>query len=161
MISMVLFLGGCKAKKEAASPQGSEIPTVATKPMIIGGNNDVRAIPNATIFRMSGDYVNNVAITLNHDGTLAYYPDPADITANSTPYALGNGWYLNRQGIGPNSRFTSYSFEEYRNLPALPSQKDLISSIIPGAVVTEFIEIPVPVSQAITDPAACKKYIPK
>lgn len=156
-----LFLGGCKAGKEASVSNTSDIPEISTKPMIKGGEKIAKAIPNATIFKISGDYAGNVAITLNEDGTLAYYPDPKDITANSKPYPLGNGWYLNRQGIGKNSRFTSYTFEEYKNLQRPPSHKELLASIIPGSGVSEFIEIPISASKAISNPDLCIPYIPK
>lgn len=156
-----LFLGGCKAGKEASASTSSEPPVISTKPMMKGGQDDVHAIPNATIFRMSGDYSGNVAITLNSDGTLAYYPDPSDITSHTAPYPLGGGWYLNRQGIGPDSRFTTYTFEQYGSLGKLPSHKELLNAVIPGAEVTEFIEIPMSFSQALSEPETCRQFIPE
>lgn len=157
MLSTVLFLGGCCAKKEATP--SADIPTIEVKQSIKGGE-DARILPNATIFRMSGDFANNVAVTLNDDGSLAYYPAPSDITANSAPYPLGNGWYLNRQGIGPKSVFTTYTFDRYRALDVPPTQQQIMGAIIPGSSVIEIREIPVKASEALANPEICLKFLP-
>ncbi len=93
--------------------------------------------PKPTAFRMSGDYADNVAVTLDAQGNLTYFPDPRDITADSKPVPLGDGWWLNRQGLSGNSVFTRYTFEEYSKLKQVPSIKELKASIIPGAKVTQ------------------------
>lgn len=113
----------------------------------------------ATAFKMSGDYVNNVAVSLDAAGNLTYYPAPSDINANSMPISLGDGWYLNRQGLGPASVFTSYTFKEYAALPQTPSRQQIKDAIIPGAMVTEFTELPCTLSQAQADPAAVKAFL--
>lgn len=159
MITCSLFLGACGVKKEDSSTGRATLPVISTRPMLKGGHDETRAIPNATVFKMNGDYADNVAITLNSDGSLAYYPDPSDISSRSTPYPLGGGWYLNRQGIGPDSRFTSYTFEQYRALGKLPSHKELLDAVIPGAYVTEFMELPVTVHEAFANPEICLQYI--
>ena len=158
MISGSLFLGSCRAGKENSS-QNADIPVIQTKPMI-KGNDEMRAVLHATVFRMNGDYADKVAVSLNQDGSLAYYPDPSDISEQSAPKAIGNGWYLNLQGIGPQSKFTSYTFEEYRNLKQPPTHKELLESIIPEASVTEFIELPFTTSEALENPGKCFQYIP-
>ena len=162
-IATGLFLGGCSAKKEtsptAAGAQETP-PAIEVRPLIKGGA-DVYAIPNATAFRMSGDYADNVAITLREDGTLLYYPAPSDLTAQSAPYPLGSGWYLNRQGLGNGSVFTSYTFAEYMALPQAPSQEELLKAVIPGAVVTEIIELPITAADAAADPAKAAALLPQ
>ena len=101
-----------------------------------------RKMLQATAFRMSGDFSDNVGITMGENGMPVYFPAPTDITADSKPVSLGNGWWLNRQGIGPNSVFTSYTFARYAELPMAPDIEQLKNSIIPGARVTEMIELP-------------------
>lgn len=126
------------------------------------GNPDVlRAYPNATVFRMSGDYANNVAVTLSPNGELVYFPAPTDITADSEPVELCEGWWLNNQGIGPNSVFTTYTFAEYASLPTVPSPEQLKNAIIPGAKVTEFMEIPMKISQANQNIEEVKNFLKK
>lgn len=166
----VIFYYFCKMKKSifyatgllllsACSPKPNTVSTTA--------QNNTHSIPpeavaidvqptgmvlKASAFRMSGDYSNNVAVTLNANGGLAYYPAPSDISATSAPKALGDGWWLNRQGLGPNSVFTKWTFEEYHALPSTPSQAEILGAIIPGATVTEFRQLPVSASKAMTMP---------
>lgn len=154
--TFALLLGACGVKKEAATQQ--PVPEITPKYKMVGGG-DYRATLRATVFRMSGDYADNVAVTLNDDGSLAYYPAPSDLGQYSAPLALEDGWYLNRQGLGPKSVFTTYTFEEYRNLPAAPSQSQLLEAVIPGAVVTEFRELPLESSDAIANPSLCIQYL--
>ena len=159
-ITAGLFLSSCKAGKETSPRSSNDVPVISTKPMVKGGQ-DVQFIPNATVFRMNGNYADNVAITLNQDGELAYYPDPTDLAVSSSPFPLENGWYLNRQGIGADSKFTSYTFEEYRSLNSPPTHDQLTGAIIQGATITEFIELPVRLSEALADPQICLQYLPE
>lgn len=95
-------------------------------------------LPKPTAFKMSGDYSDNVAVTLDQQGNLTYFPAPTDITDASVPTPLGDGWYLNRQGLNANSVFTKWTFSEYRNLPSVPTPAEIKAAIIPGARVTDF-----------------------
>lgn len=115
--------------------------------------------PNATAFRMSGDYAGNVAVTLGSNGELTYFPAPSDLTAYSEPISLGNGWWLNCQGIGPNSVFTKYTFAEYSALPQTPTPQQIKLAIIPGAKVTQFIELPMKLNDAVNNINEVKLYI--
>lgn len=116
------------------------------------------AMPSATAFRMSGDYASNVAVTFGPDGELAYYPAPTDITAQSAPVAIGEGWWLNRQGLSANSVFTKWTFEEYAALNTVPSRQEIMEAVIPGARVTEMISLPISLSEALQNPQNCIKY---
>lgn len=115
-------------------------------------------LPRASAFRMSGDYADKVAVTLNPDGTLAYYPDPKDISEMSAPVNLGNGWWLNRQGVADGSVFTNWTFEDYSRLDKVPSREDIINSIIPNARITEIKVLPLSLSEALADPSRCRIY---
>lgn len=121
-------------------------------------NNDVigsapRQLPKATAFRIDGDYSNHVAVTLSPDGKLLYYPAPTDITPNSKPIQLADGWWLNRQGAPAGSVFLKYTFDEYAALPATPTQQELIKAIIPGARFTDFATLPISMTEAEANPA--------
>lgn len=83
------------------------------------------------------------------DGKLLYFPDPRDITAESAPINLGDGWWLNRQGISANSVFTTYTFSQYAALPRVPTAAALKAAIIPGAKVTEMRELPFTPAEAV------------
>ena len=151
--AILIPFSGCKSGKGTAVADDNLQPVVKN----IGGNSTM--YPRATIFTMSGDYADKVAVTFNPDGTLAYFPDPMDITANSAPYSLGNGWYLNRQGLSPNSVFTEYTFDEYKSLKKPPTHQQLKDAVIPGSSVTEFVVLPVNQSEAVVNPEICLKYI--
>lgn len=149
----IMIIFGCSKKTGAVPESNSAQPEVvrAVDPI---GSRPLGMVLKATAFQMSGDYSNNIAITLNEDGTLAYYPAPSDITEASRPIALGNGWWLNRQGLGPNSVFTKYTFDEYEKLPSVPSQADLKAAIIPGAKVSGWKRLSYPAGEAL-------KYLPQ
>jgi len=102
----------------------------------------------ATLFKMSGDYANNVAVTFGPDGNLTYFPAPTDLSAESVPAEVGEGWWLNRQGLGPNSVFTKFTFDEYRALKTVPTPDEIKAAVIPGARVTEFRRLVLPASEA-------------
>ena len=151
----LLMLASCSKKTAETASE----PQFKLQQTVIGGPQ-ANFIPKATIFRMNGPYENNVAVTLNPDGSLQYYPAPTDLTASSEPYDLGNGWWLNRQGIGSNSVFTKWTFDEYRKLKAAPSREEIKAAIIPGSGVTEILELPISISEARSNPGACRKYVP-
>lgn len=153
IFSLMLLAVSCTSHRYSYSPQGqTKSPQKESAPEAIPippVKYPVTAmIPKATAFRMSGDYADNVAITLDADGVITYFPAPSDITADSKPLSLGDGWWLNNQGIGPNSVFTTYTFADYAALPEVPSIEQLKNAIIPGAVVTQFIELPCSINEA-------------
>ena len=116
-------------------------------------------MPKATAFRMSGDYSDNIAITIGNDGKLLYFPAPTDITADSKPISLGEGWWLNCQGISQNSVFTKYTFAEYAELPEVPTIEQLKNAVIPGAKVTEMIALPYTINQSVDNLNEVKEYL--
>ena len=152
MIPALLLVGCSKKTTQPVSEPEPQVEAVQVVQPI--GSRPISTILKATAFQMSGNYSNNVAITLNEDGSLAYYPAPSDITSDSRPVDLGNGWWLNRQGLGPNSVFTRYTFDEYMALPNVPTVDELKAAIIPGAKVTEWKRLTYPAGEAM-------KYLPQ
>lgn len=151
----MLALASCSHKNtENAAGNAVGSGDVITQVVVGGGSvgyrdsKPVNAIPKATAFRMNGNYADNVAVTLNADGSFSYFPDPKDITENSKPISLGNGWYLNRQGISANSVFTKYTFDEYSKLKSVPCIEELKASIIPGSKVVGMQKLPFSISEA-------------
>lgn len=130
------------------SQYGGPVTLPEPAPGRLIGSAPQNVLPKATVFKMTGDYADRVAVTLGPDGRLSYFPDPSDISEFSRPESLGEGWYLNRQGIGPNSVFTKWTFEEYSKLDKVPSVSEIKEAIIPGARVKEFITLPVSFNEA-------------
>lgn len=150
--SLLCGAAGCSHKSASTTAAGTDDGSATvTQAAAIGWRNSkpVTAMPKASAFRMSGDYADKVAITVGADGKLLYFPDPHDITAESAPINLGDGWWLNRQGISANSVFTTYTFSQYAALSRVPSAAALKAAIIPGAKVTEMQELPFTPAEAV------------
>lgn len=148
-------LTACSPKAQSVSANGnndapneSEVAIAQPVPSKELNSRPVLARLKATLFKMSGDYANNVAVTLGPDGQLRYFPAPTDITENSKPEEVGEGWWLNRQGISASSVFTRYTFDEYRKLKTVPTPEEIKAAIIPGARVTEFRQLAIPAEEA-------------
>lgn len=140
-----IFVASCSHKSvQVSATAGGQISAPISEISMRSRNY----IPSATVFKMSGDYANHVAVTLSADGRLQYYPAPSDISSGSIPMEIADGWYLNRQGLSANSVFTKWTFEEYKNLGHTPSQEEILKAIIPGARVTEFRKLPVTSAEA-------------
>lgn len=153
-----LALASCASPKAAVLSGGA---AAVAAPEAVAGGKAVNALPKATAFRMSGDYAGYVAITLGDDGKPIWFPDPRDITEAAEPLELCDGWWLNRQGLGPNSVFTSYTFARYRELPEVPSPAQLLESVIPGARVTGFVTLPCLAWEATDSLALIEEFLQK
>lgn len=148
-VSLICGMAGCSKKvSENGNANSEEVPVAELDPnaRVIGG--PVGLVLNASAFKMTGDYADNVAVTIGPDGNLIYFPAPSDITPNSKPIAIGDGWYLNKQGLGPNSVFTKYTFKEYAALKSTPSIAEIKAALIPGARVSDYMTLPVTASEA-------------
>ncbi len=144
--------GGADAGEDPDAPVKMDMPIENSKPHM--------ARMRATLFKMSGDYANNVAVTLGPDGRLLYFPAPTDLTDESAPQEVGDGWWLNRQGLGASSVFTKYTFDEYRALKTVPTPEEIKAAIIPGACVTDFRQLVLPASEARgLEPKELLKYL--
>lgn len=103
----------------------------------VDSERPVTARPNHVIYRMRDDYANLVPVTLDQNGNIVSYPDPVDIDENSTPVALGDGWYLDRRGVGRNTAFTNYTYAQYHALANVPSIEELKARIIARNAIVE------------------------
>ncbi|MDE7412290.1 MAG: hypothetical protein K2N05_00685 [Muribaculaceae bacterium] len=155
----IVMIMGCSKKNVDNTTRNEPQPEIVAQKVTPTGSRPLSMVLKASAFKMTGDYSNNVAITLNSDGSLAYYPAPSDISSTSRPVDLGNGWWLNCQGISPTSVFTRYTFEEYSKLAQTPTQAELKAAIIPGAYVSEWKQLSVPASQALSNIPAIKEEL--
>lgn len=142
-------LGGCRSTKPAQA--------VAAPEPITGGSYTPQ--PRLVLYKTTVDCANLVPVTLNDSRTqLVSYPAPTDLTDNSTPLVMADGWLLDRRGgIGTNTAFTKYTYSEYRALKQAPSPQQLMQSIVPGARVSATMVCPQ--GYTLTDTAAINSYI--
>ena len=154
---------GCGAKKDVVSvptAHGTRHTAEALPVKVEKGNggllsdNRVGFMPRAVAYRMSGDYADNVPVTLAPDGSLESYPAPSDINAASRPVPLAGGWWLDRRGVSPRSVFTRYTYAGYAALKEAPSPSQLLEAVIPGARVTSVVTLPMTTAEAVADTAA-------
>lgn len=140
----LLMLGACSHKT-----MGDQTIQPSTAPGMVLGT-PAAMLPKATLFKMSGNYADRVAVGYSN-GQLTYYPAPTDISAASAPLEIGNGWWLNRQGLGqtslhggadvPEAEKAYFSCLPWMEIPAMSSERsldpdDAIPRIMWGKYVT-------------------------
>lgn len=126
---ITLFMYSCKTSKknnvskpednEAAVGQKSHHQVVATAPVII--------------YKTTKDYYRNVPVGLSADKlAISSYPDISDIYFEGNlayPTRLEQGYLLDNRGLGPNSVFIKFTYEEYSKLKTTPSPEILYNLI--------------------------------
>lgn len=159
-VCLIVLLSGCvNSKAGQANTSQNGIVAAPTAGIMIGGGTK-SAIPRAVIYQTSCDCDNLVPVNLNLEGTsLLSFPAPTDLSASSTPVNLEKGWLLDRRGIGVNTRFTNYTYEEYRNLSQAPTPSQLLDNINDDCHITKIVKLPISLSEAVSNPQLCNNYI--
>ena len=112
-ITAILALGvaiqACSPSRQTNNsivvPSGTTIDNIE-QPVVIGTKKQM-AYPKAVIYKTNGNFSNNVPITLSADSKkLISFPAPSDITEQTAPIKLSQGYWLDRRGISPNTAFT-------------------------------------------------------
>ena len=116
-------------------------------------------MPKALLYKTTGDYLDNVPVQLNPDGSLLSFPSPADIPASARPVVLANGWILNPMGVTNRTVFTRYTLDEYRRLPQPPAPEEILKAVIPGSKVLMTIQAPMTLGEALADTAAVNRFL--
>lgn len=144
LMAAIALITSCSAQKGSTADDS-----------VVTGTN--AHIPQAIAYQTSGNYNDNVPVTLNAAGDrLVSFPGPGDVSPEaSAPIPLDDGWLLDRRGVSANTAFTTYTYAQYHALSSVPD--NLLESVIPGAVVTRIIRFPVTINQ-IT-PALANKLI--
>lgn len=151
----IAALPACRAAQQSGTPEPVEVDI--DRPLTVTGWNSAKTYPKAVIYKTNGNFADKVPVTLSNDRkSIIAYPAPSDVR-NQQPVALAEGFYLDRRGISPNSAFTRYTYAEYAAMAKAPGARQLKEAIIPGAIVTEIVELPFPVGQAT--PQQCDSLI--
>lgn len=116
--------------------------------------------PKAVVYRTSGECPELVPVTMTASGKeLLSYPAPGDLSSACEPIALTGGWWLDRRGISAASRFTTYTYAEYRAMPEAPAPAEILSHIDDGCVITDIRQLPMTVTEAMADTAAVNRFL--
>lgn len=96
------------------------------------------ASPRAIVYRTRADYSRLVPVLLSADRKqVVSYPARTDVSTRSLPTPLADGWLLDNRGIGANVAFTTWTYEEYRALPATPSSNEILAHIVDADPLVE------------------------
>lgn len=157
--AVALCVTACNSKKTVAVIEEQPVVEVVKVNRPSGGNG-VQALPKAVVYKTNGDFIHNVPVTLSADRKeIVSYPAPSDITENSLPVVLDNGYLLDRRGVNGNSAFLKFTYKEYSELKQAPSIKELKEMIIGGAEVIELVVLPMTLEQALGDISRCNKLV--
>ncbi len=140
-------------------PAQLKINPDSMKQTLIPSQGPAGMMPKAILYKTSGDFLYNVPVQINADGSLISYPAPSDIPENATPVKLKSGWMISPVGVGKNTTFTTYTYDEYRKLEKAPSPEEILKAVIPGSRVTITIQAPMTLQQALADPDAVDRYL--
>ncbi len=126
--------GGCSSSK-----QGLEATDPA--PVAVGvAAQEAAMVPRAVIYRTSAPADSLVPVTVSGDGVLVSFPAPSDL--GEAPVRLADGWMLDTRGVGVDTRFTRFTYADYRALPAAPSPERILEAIDPAVSVTQIVVLP-------------------
>ncbi len=159
MLSLAIGATACGTQKEttvtpeivqampAVTPTSAKSPTAS-------------ALPKAVIYKMEGNAtIANVPVQVSpSNGSIVSFPAPADVRGQE-PIELTGGYLLDRRGIGPNTRFTRWTYSEYGSLDRVPTSGELKAAIIPGARVTDIHVLDMTPAEAAADTAAINRII--
>lgn len=163
-VATLMATAACGTQRKSETTEGHsedlkvEVQTPA-KERPIAGLPPTKAMPRATVFRMSGDYADNVPVDIYPAGRLFSYPAPTDVTEDSAPLPLAGGWWLDRRGVGEHTVFTRWTWSEYHALKEVPSPREISAAVIPGAKVTEVLQLDMTPQEAMGDTAAVNAAI--
>jgi len=127
----------CKTPQESETFKAQD--SVPNKNIL--GKREMLARPPVIIYKTSKDYFHNVPVGLSEDkSSIVSYPDITDVFYQGElayPTKLAGGYLMDNRGIGINSAFIKYTYEEYSRLSTTPSPEVLFNLITDKNPFTE------------------------
>lgn len=155
--ALAAAVSGCGTARKAvpATEEGTDTPAVVMADShIMGGSAAV--MPKGVIYRTSSPSASLVPVTVGPGGELLSYPAPTDL--GQEPPVLDGGWMLDtRGGISHDTRFTRWTYAEYRAMKSAPAPAEILAAILPSVTVTEIVVLPT--TAASTTPAMADSLI--
>lgn len=113
-----------------------------------GMNNNGKtgvASPPAMVYKTKKDYSKNVPVGLSEDKKrVVSYPAQSDIRKGKEftyPTKLTDGYLLDNRGIGPNTAFLRFTYEDYYNMDNVPTAERLMNYILDDDPFTELYKV--------------------
>lgn len=145
---------GCSSQKQTTAPTTPGQTPETTVPMpaepIMPISPGPAMLPHAVIYRTSAPSDSLVPVTVT-GGKIVSFPAPTDLTA--MPGKLKDGWLLDNRGINPDSRFTHWTYAEYKAMKSAPSLSEIMAALVPGITVTEIVSLPCRIGEATVEMA--------
>ncbi len=159
--ALSLALTGCHSTKTEVTQD-----TTAVTPHRDGTPGDegprIMREPATRAFKPGGDYAGNVMVTLSPDlREVISYPECNEVDSSMAPVKLARGYYLDRGGVGPNTVFLRWTYDEYSRLPETPTPSQIIEAVIPDSHIAEIIEIPLGINYAKIHPEMADTILTK
>jgi len=100
--------------------------------------------PKAIVYKTKADYFNKVPVFLSEDKkTITGFPHPKDLMKGSElalPTKLIKSYLLDNRGVGSNTAFLKYTYQEYSNLKTTPNPEKLYQMIIDKDPILEIYD---------------------
>lgn len=162
MTAAIVVTSGCASRRTTPAEEATPEPQLKVdvsnlRPSLPQGA--VGIMPKAVLYKTAGDFRDNVPVQVGPDGALISFPAPTDIPANPAPVEFAGGWLLSPVGVSNQTMFTTYTYDEYRNLKKAPAPEELLKAVIPGSRVTATTQVPMTVSEALADPEAVNGHL--
>jgi hypothetical protein len=104
----------------------------------------MRAMPHVIVYKTRANYRDLVPVMLSKDKKkIVSYPGPGDVKTGSgyaLPVLLHKGYLLDRRGVGINTAFLKFTYEQYGNLKTVPSPGELYKMIVDKDPITEICD---------------------
>lgn len=119
IIVLALLVMGCKTNKQAVKIDGM----VTNTPESVVENPTV-------VYKTIRDFSDFVPVIMNAGRTkILSYPAPTDLSVNSKPTVLKNGYLLDNRGITEHVVFLNYSYEAYMAMKEAPTMDEMLKNI--------------------------------
>ncbi len=90
--------------------------------------------PPVIVYKTKKDYYDRVPVTLSEDKSrIVGFPAPSDLKRNGEytyPTKLKNGYLLDNRGIGKNTAFLRFTYQDYYTMDNIPTAERLYNYII-------------------------------
>ena len=131
-IHLACFLGliACNGSRNATEHGSDANMDTGTEQDQTAQEDGTAATAPVIVYRTKSDRSDQVPVALSSDGKILSYPHPSDVKGDVTPIELGDGYLLDRRGIGTNVAYLDFTYAEYAALQNAPSLAELEARII-------------------------------